>query len=166
MDKKQFFLRSNQVRLNCIEFIKELPTDDKKPLVVKIQPMTRSLEQNSKLHALLSDISKQCEFNGQKRDIDTWKMIMVSAHKIATGGQAEMVIGLEGEVINLRESTAQMSVKRLASLIEYVQSWAVENDVILSDGWRHQMREEIALAVVLFVVVFVIICFICGADDE
>ena len=133
MDKKQFFLRSSQVRLNCIEFIKDLPTDDKKPLVVKI----RSLEQNSKLHALLSDISKQCKFNGQKRDIDTWKMIMVSAHKIATGGKAEMVIGLEGEVINLRESTAQMSVKRLASLIEYVQSWAVDNDVILSDGWRH-----------------------------
>ena len=48
-----------------------------------------------------------------------------------------MVIGIEGEVINLRESTAQMSVKRLASLIEYVQAWAVENDVILSDGWRH-----------------------------
>ena len=28
------------------------------------------------------------------------------------------------------------------------------------------MREEIALAVVLFVVAFVIICFICGADDD
>jgi hypothetical protein len=28
------------------------------------------------------------------------------------------------------------------------------------------MREEVALAVVLFVVVFVIICFISGADDE
>jgi hypothetical protein len=28
------------------------------------------------------------------------------------------------------------------------------------------MREEIALAVVLFVVAFVIICFIEGADDE
>lgn len=28
------------------------------------------------------------------------------------------------------------------------------------------MREEIALAVVLFAVVFVIICFICGADDD
>ena len=28
------------------------------------------------------------------------------------------------------------------------------------------MREEITLAVVLFVVVFVIICFICGADDD
>lgn len=98
--------------------------------------MTRSLEQNSKLHALLSDISKQCEFNGKKRGIDTWKMIMVSAHKIATGGKAEMVIGLEGEVINLRESTAQMSVKRLASLIEYVQAWAVENSVKFNDKWE------------------------------
>lgn len=134
---KSFFLRDQRIKNNCIEFIKELPTDDKNPLVVKIQPMTRSLEQNSKLHALLSDISKQCEFNGKKRDIDTWKMIMVSAHKIATGGKAEMVIGLEGEVINLRESTAQMGVQRLASLIEYVQSWAVENNVILSDGWNH-----------------------------
>ena len=134
--KRQFFLRSNQVRLNCIEFIKELPTDDKKPLVVKIQPMTRSLEQNSKLHALLSDISKQCEFNGKKRDIDTWKMIMVSAHKIATGGQAEMVIGLEGEVINLRESTAKMSVKRSASLIEYITAWGVKNGVKFNDKWE------------------------------
>lgn len=134
--KRQFFLRSNQVRLNCIEFIKELPTDDKRPLVVKIQPMTRSLEQNSKLHALLSDISKQCEFNGQKRDIDTWKIIMVSAHKIATGGKAEMVIGLEGEVINLRESTAQMGVQRLASLIEYTTAWGVENGVKFNDKWE------------------------------
>lgn len=134
--KRQFFLRSNQVRLNCIEFIKELPTDDKRPLVVKIQPMTRSLEQNSKLHALLSDISKQCEFNGEKRDIDTWKMIMVSAHKIATGGKAEMVIGLEGEVINLRESTAKMSVKRSASLIEYITAWGVKNGVKFNDKWE------------------------------
>ena len=134
--KRQFFLRSNQVRLNCLEFIKELPADEKNPLVVKIQPMTRSLEQNSKLHALLSDISKQCEFNGEKRDIDTWKMIMVSAHKIATGGKAEMVIGLEGEVINLRESTAQMGVKRLASLIEYIQAWSIENGVKFNDKWE------------------------------
>lgn len=135
MDKQQFFLRNEQVRSNCQAFIQGLPTDDKKPLVVKIQPITRSLEQNSKLHALLSDISKQCEFNGKKRDIDTWKMIMVSAHKIATGGQAEMLIGLEGEVINLRESTAQMSVKRLASLIEYITSWGVQNGVRFNDRW-------------------------------
>ena len=60
---------------------------------------------------------------------------MVSAHKIATGGKAEMVIGLEGEVINLRESTAQMSVQRLASLIEYVTAYGVANGVKFNDRW-------------------------------
>lgn len=134
-DKQQFFLRSNAVLANCLNFIRTLPTDEKKPLVVKIQPLTRTLEQNAKLHAMLTDISKQCEFNGKKRDVETWKAIMVSAHKIATGGQAEMAIGLEGEMINLRESTAQMSVKRLASLIEYITSWGVQNGVHFNDKW-------------------------------
>ncbi|WP_265461176.1 recombination protein NinB, partial [Haemophilus influenzae] len=53
---KPFFLRDQRIKNNCLDLIKELPIDDKKPLVVKIQPITRSLEQNSKLHALLSDI--------------------------------------------------------------------------------------------------------------
>ena len=133
---KSFFLRSNQVRSNCLEFIRELPTDEKNPLVVKIQPMTRSLEQNAKLHAMLSDISKNATWNGERLDIYAWKNLLVSAHSIATGEPSKMVIGIEGEVINLRESTAQMNVKRLASLIEYVQAWGVENGVKFNDDWR------------------------------
>ena len=133
--KHQFFLRSEQIKANCQSVITQLPTDSVKPLVVKIQPLTRSLEQNAKLHAMLADIAKQCEFQGKKRDIETWKMILVSAHKIATGGQAEMVIGLEGEVINLRESTAQMSVGRMASLIEYITAYGVKNGVHFNDRY-------------------------------
>lgn len=115
--------------------IVQLPTDNEKPLVVKIQPMTRTLEQNAKLHAMLTDIANQCEFQGKKRDVETWKAIFVSAHKIAMGGQAEIATGLEGEVINLRESTAQMGVKRLASLIEYITYWGVENGVHFNDRY-------------------------------
>lgn len=101
-------------------------------IIIEVREKTRSDEQNAKLHALLSDIARQKEFNGQKRTMDEWKMIFVSGHRIATGGQAEMAIGLENEVINLRESTAKMSVKRLASLIEYITAWAVENGVKLN----------------------------------
>jgi putative recombination protein ninB len=136
MDKKQFFLRSNQVRLNCIEFIKELPTDDKKPLVVKIQPMTRSLEQNSKLHALLSDISENATWDGEKLDIYAWKNLLVSAHSIATGEQSKIVRGIEGELVNIRERTSKMSNRRLSSLIDYILAWGVENGVKFNDTWR------------------------------
>ncbi|MFZ7202390.1 recombination protein NinB [Avibacterium avium] len=110
--KQRFFLRNARIQQNAIGVIHSLTLDEKSPAVVEIKPLTRTLAQNAKLHAMLGDIAKQCEFQGKKRDIETWKMIMVSAHKIATGGQAEMAIGLEGEVLNLRESTAQMGVKR------------------------------------------------------
>ena len=98
-------------------------------VVVEVREKNRTDEQNAKLHAMLGDIAKQKTFNGQKLNIEQWKMVFVSGHRIATGGTAEMAIGLEGEVINLRESTARMGVRRLASLIEYIQAWAAGNGV-------------------------------------
>jgi hypothetical protein len=82
---------------------------------------------------LLTDISKQKEWMGKKRTMLQWKVIMVSAHAIATGEPAEMVIGLEGEVVNLRESTAAMSKKRFSSLLDYVTCWGAMNGVKFSD---------------------------------
>lgn len=99
---------------------------------IEIKPLTRNLEQNAKLHAMLEDIALQKTFNGKKLSSQQWKVLFVSAHAIATQGeQPEMVQGLEGEMVNLRESTAKMSVKRCASLIEYIQAWSVENTVKL-----------------------------------
>ena len=103
---------------------------------VRITPPTRSLEQNAMLHKLLTEISKQCEFAGKKRTAEQWKLIMVSGHAVATKQQAEILPGLEGEFINLRESTASMSVKRLSSLIEYVSAWCAQNGVIFDDTQR------------------------------
>lgn len=94
---------------------------------------TRTQEQNALLHPLLNDISRQAEWMGKKRSMIQWKTIMVSAHAIATGQPAEMVIGIEGEVVNLRESTAAMSVKRFSSLVDYVLAWGAQNGVMFSD---------------------------------
>lgn len=105
-------------------------------LVVTIKEETRTEEQNRLLHPLLTDISKQCEWMGKKRTMLQWKVIMVSAHAIATGQPAEMVIGIEGEVVNLRESTAAMSKRRFSSLVEYVLAWGANNGVKFTDPER------------------------------
>lgn len=100
--------------------------------VVTIKPPTRNLDQNAKLHALLTDISKQVPYGGKMRSMETWKAIMVSAHAIATEEPTEVVCGIEGEFLNLRESTAKMSVARMSSLIEYATAWCASNNVTLS----------------------------------
>ena len=97
---------------------------------VEVREKKRSDEQNALLHAMLTEVSRKLEFNGKKLSVDEWKLVFVSAHAIATGKPAEMVIGLEGEVINLRESTAQMSVKRLSSLIEYIHAYCADKGMV------------------------------------
>ena len=111
-----------------------------KTIFVEVRSITRSDEQNKKLHAMLGDIAKQKTFNGKPLNIEQWKMIFVSGHKIATGENAEMAIGLEGEIINLRESTAKMSVSRLSSLIEYISAWGANNDVKFTE---HSQRLDL-----------------------
>lgn len=97
--------------------------------VVTVAEPTRNLEQNAKFHALCSDLAKSGrEWMGKRRTAEEWKLLVVSGHAVATKQGADMVPGLEGEFVNLRESTASMSKSRISSLIEYTQAWIAEHD--------------------------------------
>jgi hypothetical protein len=102
-------------------------------LRVEVKPDTRSLEQNDHFHAVCEDLAKSgLEWQGKPRTKAQWKVLLVSAHAVATGEGAEMIPGLEGEFVNIRESTAQMSVARSSSLIEYALAFCAMKGVPLS----------------------------------
>lgn len=103
-------------------------------LVLEVRPETRSDAQNRLLHALFGDVSKQALWMGASRTPEQWKPLFVSGHAIATKEGADMVPGLEGEFLNLRESTARMSKARMASLLEYVMAWAIDHGVELCEA--------------------------------
>lgn len=124
-EPKKFRLVHDTARQNALQAVQSVPDG----WVCRIAPETRSEAQNRLLHPLLDDISKQSEWMGKKRTMLQWKTIMVSAHAIATQQPAEMVIGIEGEVVNLRESTATMSKARFNSLLDYVLAWGAMNGV-------------------------------------
>jgi len=90
---------------------------------------TRSLDQNALLHALFSDLSKQAKLHGRTLTPHQWKVVMISGHAVATGLGADMIPGIEGEFVNIRESSAHMSVQRMTSLIEYVLAWCADNKI-------------------------------------
>ena len=97
---------------------------------IEVREKNRTDEQNAKLHAMLGDIAQQATWQGDKLDIDGWKNLFVSGHTIATKAPYKLVMGLEGELVNVRERTSKMGVRRLASLIEYVDAWAAGNGVV------------------------------------
>ena len=96
---------------------------------VTIKPWTRSLDQNAKLHALFADIAKSCTHMNRTLTAQQWKTLFISGHAVATGLGADMIPGLENEYVNVRESSAQMSVSRMTSLIEYVMAYQAQNEV-------------------------------------
>ena len=104
-------------------------------LVLEVRPENRSLDQNAHFHALCGDIARSgIEWFGKPRKADEWKVLLVSGHAKATKQEADVVPGLEGELVNLRESTARMSRARASSLIEYTLAFCAEHDVTLRDA--------------------------------
>jgi NinB protein len=120
MEKKIFILSNDISRKNAIEYIKNLP--DGKMIIC--QDKKRSLDQNAHFHAICYALAEsKLTWCDKHRSMQEWKTLLVSAHAIATNEQEEIVYGIEGELVALRESTAAMSKKRAASLIEYALSF-------------------------------------------
>ncbi len=94
---------------------------------------TRSLDQNSKLHAVCSDIAKVRVWAGKKRDTEAWKRLLVDAWARTEGkSQGEIVPSLDGlSVVNLGLQTRQMKIGEMADLITFAEAWCVENEVPL-----------------------------------
>lgn len=127
--KQRFILAHQQARQRALQAVSDAPDG----YAVSISEHQRSLDQNARLHAMLNDISRQATFNGRRLDIEGWKALLVSAHQVATGGRPDLVTGLEGELVQLRESTASMGKSRASSLIDYVQAWAAMNGIELQE---------------------------------
>lgn len=129
-DKRVFFMVHPQARANAVVAVKQAPEG----YCVEVKESNRTLEQNAKFHALCTDIARSgVQWQGKPRTALQWKVLLVSGHAIATKEQAEIIPGLEGEFVNIRESTALMSKSRGASLIEYTLAFCANNGVQLHD---------------------------------
>lgn len=138
MEKKRFILVNERVRRNAIDAILRAPEGS----AVAVGPASRSLDQNAKFHAICTDIANsQMTWAGKRRPAEEWKVLLVSGHTKATEGEVEFVPGIEGEFVNIRESTARMSVKRAASLITYAIAFCDTNNVHLTETIRGGFHE-------------------------
>lgn len=125
MEKQVFHLVSPIVRRNAAHAIANAPEG----YMAEVKPRTRSLDQNALLHALFTEAAKSHTWMGRKLTVTQWKTLFISGHAIATGHGADVIPGLENEFVNIRESSASMSVTRMTSLIEYIHAWMAEQEV-------------------------------------
>lgn len=120
--KQRFILqpKPHPSRSNCLMAVREAPDGR----VVVISEPTRTSDQNARFHAMVGDFAKAgMQWAGKKRNAQEWKILLISGHTTATKEGSEIVPGLEGEFVSIRESSALMSIKRGCSLIDYTQAY-------------------------------------------
>lgn len=93
-------------------------------LDVSIKPETRSTAQNRRLWSLLTDLSRQVDWYGQKLTPDEWKDVLTAALK-----QERVVPGINGGFVVLGQRTSKMTIKEMIELQELIEAFGADKSV-------------------------------------
>lgn len=126
MPKTVIFLAHDVARKNAHAAIDNAPDG----YMVVISEKNRTLEENSLLHALITEIAKKMEWAGAKRDVETWKRLLVAAWCRVHGSAVNILPALDGsgvDIIPVR--TSKLTKKECSDLIEYIYAWGADNGI-------------------------------------
>ena len=109
--------------------------------VVKIMEPTRTLEQNSRLHAQVRDVAEQWTFMGRHWDEETVKRLLVDAFVAAMADmgtpiqhQGHLLPSIDGKrIVQLGTQTANLSVKEMGMLMDFIDAWAAQEGIELHE---------------------------------
>lgn len=96
--------------------------------IQEVEP-TRTIEQNSKMWAMLNDVSEQVDWQVDgalvKLTAEEWKDIFTASLK----KQTKVAKGIDSGFVILGASTKKMGVKAMSELIEVMYAFGSEHDV-------------------------------------
>ncbi len=88
----------------------------------------RTLEQNSLLHALLTEVASSREWAGARRDVTVWKRLLTAAWMRAEGLHPTLLPSLDGSGIDvIYEPTSRMTKAQVSSLVDYIYAWMADD---------------------------------------
>lgn len=112
---------------------------DGKRLTLELRPEKRSDAQNRLLHSLLNDISKQVEWAGAKRDIDTWKRLLTASWLRTKGENIELLPAIDGKGVDIVfRRTSQLTKGECAELCEFIMAWALVDQNVKFKEWGNE----------------------------
>ena len=122
--KQLFVIAHTEARRRAVLAIQNAPDG----YVVRIQPPTRSLEQNAALWAALNDVARQVVWHGRKLDAESWKHVFSASLK-----KQDVVPGIDGGFVVLGISTSKMTRSEMSDMLELIHAFGAEHGVVWGD---------------------------------
>jgi len=97
---------------------------------VELKGAKRSLDQNSRMWAMLTDVATQKDHHGRKYTPDQWKTIFMHA----CGKEMQFIPSLDGSTfIPWGNRSSDLSKDEMSNLIDFMAAWGAENGVTFHD---------------------------------
>ena len=101
-------------------------------MVLEVKPQKRSNPQNARLHAMLTELSAQCDWCGQKLPMEVWKRLCMAAWMREERQSPQLVPALDGHGVDIiYERTSKLSKDECGRLMEWIEAFAAERGVLL-----------------------------------
>lgn len=97
----------------------------------------RSVDQNAKMWAMLTEVAEQVEWYGRKLAPDDWKDMFTASLR-----KARVVPGIDpGSFVVLGLHTSDMTKDEMSNLIELISAFGAEHGVVFSDSPARMAQE-------------------------
>ena len=97
---------------------------------IEFKRSRRSLPQNDRMWAMLTEIARQLPWHGTNLPPDDWKLIFLDALK----REVRIVPALDGRgFVNLGRSSSDLSKEEMSDLMELITACGAEHGVVFSD---------------------------------
>lgn len=115
-------LRDEQELQRAEKWLKQAPTGTR----LEFKAPKRSLPQNDRMWAMLTDVATQLPWHGIKLSADDWKLLFLDSLK----RELRMVPNLDGNgFVNLGRSSSDLSKQEMTDLIDLIHAFGANHGV-------------------------------------
>ena len=126
MSRALLVIRSDTDRQRAAKWARKAPDGTR----IEFKASKRSIPQNARMWAMLSDVARQKEHCGHRYTADQWKCLFMHA----CGSQVTFLPSLDGSTfVPLGYRSSDLSKEEASELIEFILHWGAENGVRFSD---------------------------------
>lgn len=127
MSRATIILNNSADRAMAMRWLAQAPEGTR----LEFKAAKRSVDQNSRMWAMLTDVATQLDWHGQRLRADDWKLVFLDGlHR-----EVRIVPNIEGTgFVNLGRSSSDLSKQEMSDLMELIASFGAEHGVVFHDS--------------------------------
>lgn len=130
MSRAQVIINADPDRDRARAWIDKAPAGTR----VEFKAPQRSLEQNARFWAMLTDVATQHRINDRRYTTGEWKTMFLTAYAEERGIEIKHLPAIHrAGLIPAGRSSSDLSVSEMSELMEWMAAWGAENGIVWSE---------------------------------